>query len=333
MAGNGDQGLPVFGRGALTGEAPTTYLVPMGMTVGVRINTHGVMVLGTGDFAGEDGQTHRPSEGLLHAGDLILRINNEEITSKEFLSERVAQSDAPVILLVLRDEEEFTIEITPAAAKKDGVRRIGIWVRDSTKGIGTLTFYDPQTHQFGALGHGIMDVDTKLLMGVRDGSVMLSTITSVKRGERGAPGELEGSVQQNRTLGTVTANTSGGIFGQMEPAALPDLPAALPTANRSQITTGSATLLTNAVDNRVQEFDIIIENVNRFATEETKGMVIRITDPALLEATGGIVQGMSGSPILQNGHIIGAVTHVFVQDPARGYAIFIENMLGHGMCD
>jgi stage IV sporulation protein B len=206
-----------------------------------------------------------------------------------------------------------------------------VWVRDSTKGIGTLTFFNPDTGEFGALGHGILDVDTKMLLSVRSGNIMPSTVTSVTRGARGVPGELEGAVDISTSLGTITTNCNGGIFGELSPetaAEFSHLPR-YPIARRAQITEGPATILTNVSGTEVREYDILIEAVNLTAADETKGIVIRITDPELLEITGGIVQGMSGSPILQNGRLIGAITHVFVQDPTKGYAIFIESMLQH----
>jgi len=328
-ADKNDAVIPVFGSRRASTEASTeTQVVPLGMTIGVRINTDGVMVLGTGVVHGTDGQAHSPSDDKLLAGDLVLKVNNAPIKDKEALSRLVAESEGDLSLLIRRNGVEITAKLTPVLSATDGVRKIGAWVRDSTKGIGTLTFYDPTTRVFGALGHGIMDVDTKLLMSVKNGIIMPSTVTSVKRGARGAPGELEGAVETQRVMGTVTANNARGIYGTLDASFIGKLPTvAIPAATRAQIQTGHATILTNAIDDEVREFDIYIENVNRFASDETKSMVIRITDPELLAITGGIVQGMSGSPILQNGRIIGAITHVFVQDPTKGYGIFIEYMI------
>ena len=303
-------------------------VVPLGMTIGVRINTDGVMVLGTGSFLGEDGQTHKPSDGILRGGDLIIKANEKPIETKEALSLLVAESIGDITLLLRRDGSEFEVTLTPAMAAKDGVRRIGTWVRDSTKGTGTLTYYMPETGAFGALGHGIMDVDTKKLISVRNGVIMPSTVTSVVKGARGKPGELEGTVDTTKNLGNVLLNSPSGIYGRLDPEFMRSLPTnAIPIATRAQIKEGPATILTNVVDNKVQEFEITIEGVNRTTSDETKGMIIRITDPELLSVTNGIVQGMSGSPIIQDGRIVGAITHVFVQDPTKGYGIFIETML------
>ena len=316
---------PRYGKAA---QANDTEVVPLGMTIGVRINTDGVMVLGTGSFLGDDGQTHMPSDGILRGGDLIVKANEQPIESKEALSRLVAESVGDITLLLRRDDSEFEVTLTPATAATDGTRKIGTWVRDSTKGIGTLTYYIPSTGAFGALGHGIMDVDTKMLISVRNGVIMPSTITSVVKGARGKPGELEGSVDIKSNLGNVLINSPSGIYGILNPDFMKTLPTeTMPIATRAQISEGPATILTNVVGNRVREYEINIEGVNRAATDETKGMIIRITDPELLAATNGIVQGMSGSPIIQNGRIVGAVTHVFVQDPAKGYGIFIETML------
>jgi len=259
---------------------------------------------------------------------LILKADGNEIKTKDALGQHIADSQTEITFTLRRDDAEIEVTITPVLAH-DGVRRIGAWVRDSTKGIGTLTFYNPRTGKFGALGHGIMDVDTNRLMSVQSGIIMPSTVTDVKKGTRGFPGELEGMVNISRTLGNVETNSPNGIYGTLDPSEKAEIVTRepMPIALRSQIQEGPATILTNVSGETVKEYDIYIENVNPLSADETKGMVIRITDPELLKITGGIVQGMSGSPILQNGRLIGAVTHVFVQDPTKGYGIFIENMV------
>ena len=331
-AGTAEMTLGVFGlpmRRITLDIMPDVKVVPLGTAICVRINTDGVMVLGTGGFLGEDGEAHRPSEGILRAGDLILKVNNTPIKNKEALSKIVADSQGDIIIHLRRNEVKLELSISPAVAATDGVRRIGAWVRDSTKGIGTMTYYNPHTGTFGALGHGIMDVDTKKLMSVKSGTIMPSTVTSVKKGARGIPGELEGSVDSGRNLGQIIANNNNGIFGTLDNGAKVEIVtrAPIPIALRSHIKEGPATILTNVTGDSVGEYHIYIENVNRLTSDETKGMIIRITDPELLKITGGIVQGMSGSPILQNGRLVGAVTHVFVQDPTKGYGIFIESMM------
>ena len=331
-AGTAEMTLGVFGlpmRRITLDVAPDIKVIPLGTAIGVRINTDGVMVLGTGGFLGEDGESHRPSDDILRAGDLIFKVNGNPVQSKESLSNLVAESEGNITLHLRRDDKEITVTLAPAVAAVDGIRRIGAWVRDSTKGIGTLTYYNPRTGSFGALGHGIMDVDTKKLMSVKNGVIMPSTVTSVVRGARGAPGELEGMVNTNRTLGQITTNSNNGVFGALDEDAKDKiiLQNPMPIALRSHIKEGPATVLTNVTGDDVREYEIYIEGVNRFTSDDTKGMVIRITDPELLKITGGIVQGMSGSPILQNGRLVGAITHVFVQDPTKGYGIFIESMM------
>ncbi|MCL1788426.1 MAG: SpoIVB peptidase [Defluviitaleaceae bacterium] len=320
-------GLPI--RRIVLEVVPDIKVVPLGTAIGVRINTDGVMVLGTGSFLGTCGSAHRPSDGMLQAGDLIFKVDGTDIKDKETLSQLVAKSAGDVTLYVRRDGSDMTVTLSPQTAATDGVRRIGAWVRDSTKGIGTLTYYNPATGTFGALGHGIVDVDTKKLMSVKSGVIMPSTVTSVKRGVRGVPGELEGTVDANRSLGYITANNQHGIYGVLCPKAKEAIVnrEPVPIALRAHIVEGPATILTGVCGTKVREYDIVIESVNRLAADETKGMVIRMTDPELLTLTGGIVQGMSGSPILQNGRLAGAITHVFVQDPTKGYGIFIEHMM------
>jgi stage IV sporulation protein B len=298
------------------------------MTIGVRINTDGVLVLDTNAVLAEGGEKKDPSGGLMKPGDLILSANGVTMRNKEDFQKAVTEANGEMTFRIRRNDTEMDVKITPVRAATNGVNHVGVWVRDSTKGIGTITYYNPATKVFGALGHGIIDVDTKMLMNVRDGWIMASRVTSVKKGEKGTPGELEGSVQKERILGRIKTNTPCGIYGYVDN----ELPGtsqagAMKVATQSLIREGHATILTNVSSNEVKEYDIVIESVNRLAADETKGMVIRITDPELLKLTNGIVQGMSGSPIIQNGRLVGAVTHVFVQDPTKGYAIFIENML------
>jgi len=302
---------------------PTMEVIPCGITVGVRINTNGVMVLGTGAVRDMYGRLHNPSDGILRPGDLILSANGQSLTNKEDLILAIAESDDILTLQVKRDNETLEAVITPIRAASGNM--IGSWVRDSTQGIGTITYFNPETNTFGALGHGIMDVDTKRLMSVRSGYIISARITAIKKGMRGTPGELVGVIEPQNVLGQIRTNSPYGIYGVMEHSPVSSEP--MPVAKQDQIVEGPATIRTNVIDNQVRDFEIYIESVNRFSVDDTKGMVIRITDRELLSATNGIVQGMSGSPIMQNGRIIGAVTHVFVQDPTKGYGIFIENMI------
>ena len=305
---------------------PEMEVIPCGITVGVRINTNGVMVLGTGTVIDANGHQHNPSVGKLKAGDLILNANGKDLSNKEDLMSAIANSGNTLHLQIKRDNETIETTIKPIQSEKGNM--IGSWVRDSTQGIGTVTYFNPTTGNFGALGHGIMDVDTKKLMSVKSGRITAAQIISIKKGIKGTPGELIGEIQASNILGQINTNSPFGIYGIMATPLPSNIPReTMRVAKQDQIKEGPATIRTNVVNSEVRDFEINIENVNRFSTDDTKGMVIRITDPGLLKLTGGIVQGMSGSPILQNGKIVGAITHVFVQDPTKGYGIFIENMI------
>lgn len=305
---------------------PGLEVIPGGITVGVRISTNGVMVLGTGSVTDEDGLIHNPSAGKLKAGDLILNANGKDLANKEDLISAISESGETLTLHIKRENETIQTIIKPVRSERGNM--IGSWVRDSTQGIGTITYINPTTRTFGALGHGIMDVDTKKLMSVKSGYITAADITGIKKGARGTPGELIGEINPSEPLGQIKTNSPFGIYGIMnENSFHTKSPYTVRIAKQDQIEEGPATIRTNVVGDEVREYAIYIENVNRFSTDDTKGMVIRITDPELLKLTGGIVQGMSGSPILQNGQLVGAVTHVFVQDPTKGYGIFIENMI------
>ena len=306
---------------------PEIEIVPCGLTVGVEIKTDGVMVLGTGSVKTKEGDTYNPSEGKLESGDLIMNANGETLYNKKDLISAIEKSQSDMELQVKRNNSLMTKTILPVRSEEDNLNKIGVWVRDSTRGIGTITYYNPVSQKFGALGHGILDVDTKQLMTVREGTIMEARITDIKKGDKGSPGELVGELHSDVTLGSIKINTPYGIYGSMDLMGVNKLVnEKIPIALQDQVHEGPAVIYSN-VDSEIKQYDVYIENVNRFSNDETKGMILRITDPALLRKTNGIVQGMSGSPIIQDGKIIGAVTHVFVQDPTKGYGIFIENML------
>ena len=226
---------------------------------------------------------------------------------------------------VRRDERLITFTDTPQCGS-DGVYRLGAWIRDSMAGIGTLTYYDPQTASYGALGHGITDVDTAQLMTLSGGSIMETTVKAVKKGQKGDPGELRGDFTVQRDVGTLTANTTGGIFGKVADAACIDTAQAIPVAAAREVKCGSATILSTINGSETKEYRVEILRLYS-GGQDTRNLMLKVTDPQLLAATGGIVQGMSGSPILQNGKFVGAVTHVLIDDPSRGYGILMENML------
>ena len=250
------------------------------------------------------------------------------ILSKEEILEIVEKSQGKRIrLTIIRNGFEKECQILPVCMQ-NGSCKLGVWVRDDTQGLGTMTYVDGQK-QYGALGHGISDVDTGLLMQIRDGKLYRASVGAVKKGEKGNPGELSGTIyyRDDQILGTITSNSETGIKGMLY--AMPQELSGhsfVQTAYRQEVHTGNASIYCS-IDGSVKEYTVEIEKINLSHRDINKSMVIRVKDQNLLEKTGGIVQGMSGSPILQDGKLIGAVTHVFVADPSRGYAIFAENML------
>ena len=306
--------------GAKSSDAVGKVLIPGGQAVGVAIRTQGVVVVGLSDSAG--------MQAGLRAGDILLSVNGRPLDSADILTETIdAAQGQPLSIVLDRDGKQQTVLAAPVFDEESQRYRLGVWVRDSTAGVGTLTFYDPQTYSYGALGHAIIDSDTGLTLPVREGRLMQAEVVGVRRGERGMPGELKGSfLREQVRLGSVESNGAEGIYGKMDGEMQNALyPEGLPVGARGEVHTGAATILSTVDGSEMLEYSVEITQVNRGSAQ--KSMVIRVTDERLLQATGGIVQGMSGSPIIQDGKIIGAVTHVFVNEPTKGYGIFIESML------
>ena len=303
-------------------------VLPGGNTIGIFMKTKGILVVGTGSVTDADGMEREPSLGILKSGDYIVKADGKEISTKEEILEAVEKSQGEGIrLTVIRNEIEKDCQVLPVRMQ-DGSYKLGVWVRDDTQGLGTMTYVDGQK-QYGALGHGISDVDTGFLMQIRDGRLYRASVGAVKKGEKGNPGELSGTIyyRDDQILGTISSNSETGIKGTLY--AMPQELSGhsfVQTAYRQEVHTGSASIYCS-IDGSVREYEVEIEKINLSHRDVNKSMVIRVTDPLLLEKTGGIVQGMSGSPILQDGKLIGAITHVFVADPSHGYAIFAENML------
>lgn len=312
------------------GVIDTRELVPCGNPIGIYIETDGVMVLGTGVINAADGLNYEPCLNKLKSGDYITAINNKNVLNKEELIQEIQNCNGSDIKIdVRREEKDVCYNISPVKTA-DGVYKIGAWIRDNTQGIGTLTFIT-ETGKFGALGHGITDIDTSLIMEINRGFLYSADIMTIIKGRKDAPGELIGLINQNdrNKLGTILKNTNQGIFGTITNSYnYVSKKGYMPIGLKQEIELGPATIL-SCVDNVVKEYKIEIEKIDINSSSPNKGMVIRIVDKELINITGGIVQGMSGSPILQNGKIIGAVTHVFIQDSTKGYGTFIENMINN----
>ncbi|MEA4973078.1 MAG: SpoIVB peptidase [Candidatus Metalachnospira sp.] len=318
----------VTSASAVFSESEEKMLIPGGSVIGVTLESNGILVLGTGNVTGQDRHVYSPAEKILKEGDIILKADGVELNDKEALLKVVKNSSEDVTLTVFRDNEVIDVNVTPIKCIEDGSRKIGVWVRDSTQGIGTLTYIDPDDLSFGALGHGVYDADTGELMSLKSGNLVGSTLTGIRKSEKGIPGELSGVLNKSVIFGNVNANTECGIYGTVSSDATKALYSdPIPVANIDEIKTGEASVLCSLDGKEVKEYKIMIEGINADASEADKGLVIRITDEELKNATGGIVQGMSGSPIIQNGKLIGAVTHVFVREPTKGYGIFAVSML------
>lgn len=309
--------------------SPEKTLMPGGQAIGVALKTDGVMVVGTSDLGGAAGASPARLSGV-RPGDVITAVNGLKVTGASQLSQLVAQAGAvPLQLALKRSEEQLILTVTPKKDEATGVFRLGVWVRDSTAGVGTLSFYDPDNGRYGALGHAITDADTGQPLTVSQGQVLRANVVDVQKGQRGVPGELKGSfLREKEILGTITQNTILGIYGALDEKSVnPLYPQGLPVGLRSTVHRGPAQILSCVAGETVKAYDVEITQVNRQSVPAPKSMVIKVTDPELLGKTGGIVQGMSGSPIIQDGKLIGAVTHVFVGDPTQGYGLYIDWML------
>ncbi|MGN0404202.1 MAG: SpoIVB peptidase [Bariatricus sp.] len=310
------------------GTGSGNLLIPGGMPVGIYMETDGVMVLGTDEIKSSDGSSTSPAKHLVKDGDYIVGIDEEEVENKQELIEVMQNLSKKTVILHLRRKMEYIdVKIHPAK-DEEGKYKLGIWVRDNVQGLGTITFLNANS-EFGALGHGIHDVDTSELLEISEGTLYETSIQNIKKGQNGSPGGMEGIIVYNHynVLGSITSNTETGIYGKIDRVdKVFKNQEAYPAALKEEIKTGTA-YIRCAVSGEVEDYEIQITKIDLHPGEINKGIEIRVTDEKLLDITGGIVQGMSGSPILQDGKIVGAVTHVFVQDSTKGYGIFIENML------
>lgn len=305
-------------------------LIPGGQSIGVMLYTNGALVVGTMDITTEEGKIINPArEAQLYPGDVIEYLNGEEIVNAEHLSKLINETNSSVELGIRRDNDQKTIVVTPVKDVQDNMLKLGVWVRDSTAGVGTLTFYDPSSKRFGGLGHAISDVDTGKQLSVKDGEIVQSNIIEVVKGESGEPGELKGYFRpEDEVLGTISKNSQYGIYGETRKTLSNQVyTQPIETAPRDTVREGDASILCTLNDEGVKEYSCQIIKVNKQDSPAQKSFVVQIDDERLLNTTGGIVQGMSGSPVIQNGKLIGAVTHVFVNDPTKGYGLYIDWML------
>lgn len=336
-AGWTEMQLKLFGKIPLkkikVNVVPDLRLIPGGQTIGVKLKSKGILVVGHHLVAAENGEKVSPSEKAdIQAGDLITHMDGIEVREVKQVPDivkKAGEAKRSIKVTLTRKGKTLHKEITPAYDKTDQTYRLGIYIRDSAAGVGTLTFYSPDHGKFGALGHVISDTDTGTPIEVLEGEIVHSNVTSINKGQNGIPGEKRAHFfHHGKILGNIEKNTAFGIFGNMHEHpehGLINEP--MQVAFSEEVKVGPAQIMTVVEGQKVEKFDIEITHVSQQKYPETKGMVIKITDKELLKKTGGIVQGMSGSPIIQDDKIVGAVTHVFVNDPASGYGCFIEWML------
>lgn len=313
-------------------------IIPGGQSIGVKLNTLGVLVVGHHQIKTAEGKKSPGEIAGVQVGDIIKKINGSTVESMSDVTpfiQDAGKTGKPLDLVISRENKEFATKLIPLKDENEHAYRIGLYIRDSAAGIGTMTFYDPNSKKYGALGHVISDMDTKKPIVVQDGQVVRSTVTSIEKGSNGNPGEKLARFSSDRQIiGNITRNSPFGIFGKLNEDmsnGLYDKP--MPIALSNEVKEGPAHILTVVNQDKVEKFDVEIVSSTPQKFPAIKGMVIKITDPALLAKSGGIVQGMSGSPIIQNGKIIGAVTHVFVNDPTSGYGVHIEWMLSEAGID
>lgn len=309
---------------------PKITVIPTGNLIGLKLYTNGVLIIGMTEIKNEEEIMKKPYETLdIKEGDTILELGGEEIDSSKTLQNIVNNSEGNTLeIKYARNGEIKTGEITPAKVSENDYK-LGLWVRDSASGVGTMSFYDPETKKFAALGHGISDTDTAELLNIEKGEMVNSKIISITKGQKGFPGEIKGSISKESSIGQVNQNTNFGIFGNLlsEPKTLDKYSSGIEIALRSEVQTGKATILTTIENNQVEEFEIEITEIYEENNTDNKSIKIRVTDEKLLEKTGGIICGMSGSPIIQNNKLIGVLTNVLVSEPSIGYGVFSDIMI------
>ena len=305
-------------------------VVPIGKIIGLKLYTNGVLIVGMSEIENMENKLVSPFEGCnIQEGDTIVKVNETEIETIDNLKNVVNNSNGENVLLTLvRDGTIVTSNITPAQTESDEYK-LGLWVKDAATGVGTITYYEKNTGNFAALGHGIVDSDTDKLIDIDSGEVVTSDVMAITKADINSPGEIRGTIINQKTIGEVQKNTKFGIYGILDNLASLniDTTKAMPVALRSEIKVGDAKLLCSLDGKNNQEYHIKIEKIYENNSYDNKSMLIRVTDKELIEKTGGIIRGLSGSPILQNGKFVGAVTNVLVSNPEIGYAIFGDMMI------
>ena len=307
---------------------PKTTVIPLGNAIGLKLYTQGVLGVGMSEIEGE-----KPYENTgIKEGDRIIYINNKKISNTDDLVQTVNSSQGKQVeVKYIKEEnnEEVITNIKPAKTK-DNEYKLGLWVRDAAAGVGTATFYEPSTGMFALLGHGLTDIDTGDLVTIANGELVNSNIVSITKGEKGKPGEIRGSIEGEGKIGDISKNTAFGIFGKTaNKSKLKITENEIEVLARNEIKQGKAQIICELEEGKKKTYEIEIQKIYTANNTDNKSMLIKVTDKELLEKTGGIIQGMSGSPIIQNGKFVGAVTHVLVNDPTTGYAVFADMMLKH----
>ncbi len=305
-------------------------VVPLGELIGMKLYTNGVLVVGMSEIYGQNNQAYKPYENTgIKEGDTITKINDEEIISTEDMVQSINNSKGKQIKVTyIHNNKTLETNITPVETDKNNYK-VGLWVRDTAAGVGTATFYDEKTGNVAMLGHGILDVDTEELIDISDGKITNTNVVSIIKGENGKTGRIQGIVEGQKDIGTIAKNTYYGVYGKLYNANELKVNTSQSTkiALRNEIKTGEATLICALEEGKTKEYKVEIEKIYLNNNSNNKSMLLKVTDEELLERTGGIIQGMSGSPIIQNGKLIGALTHVLVQNPTQGYAVFADIMV------
>jgi len=328
------------GKSVYTGSAKLFGVIPLksvrlnlvsdksvvvgGEAFGLKVYTNGLIVVGFSDIQTKDGRENPAKEAGIEKGDLLKTLDGTLLRENSDVSRLINEAGGKEVTLTLeRNGEKKTVTLTSALCSEDGKYKAGMWVRDSAAGIGTVSFYDPETGMFVGLGHGIYDVDTDTLLPAAKGQIVSTTVTSVKKGTKGSPGELQGIFEQEKVIGELYGNTVLGVYGRLSSGVMGE---SYSIALKQDIKVGEAKIITPKIGGGKEEFSVEILSVTNDDKGKGKNMVIEITDERLISERGGIVQGMSGSPIIQEGRLVGSVTHVLVNNPAMGYGIFAERM-------